>query len=221
MADVHRELLHPPIFKFMPGKYVDAFLAGSIKIGTSEEYRIPDGLDDGRADKSELVRNWRPGARKIKMSADHPFIQTLHGGDPPWKGEVGRKDPILVFDEETVLAMHSNGYIFSASKEYTPELAAKMAEKFSADACVSISDVRGFMEIVSKHESLAGRPSHLGKVDYVATNEFAEFGQTDPFKKHKAFRWQEEFRIVWAGEQPKSALYIDVPDIKPLLFRVR
>jgi hypothetical protein len=200
----------------------EQLFGGSHKDWHRGRVRIPDGLDDGRADRSEMVRDWKPGAGEIKMTADHPFIQHLYSGDPPWKGEPGREEVTMVFQGETVFAMHSNCYIFSASLEYSPELALKMVEKFSADACVSINDPRSFMEIVTRHEALAGRPSALGNVDYIATNRFTEFERGDAFKKLEAFRWQREFRILWGGKQPEPAapLLIDVPEIAPLLSRV-
>jgi hypothetical protein len=53
----------PPIYKFMDRKYVRGFLKhGRIRIGTSQEYRLPDGKDGGRSDSEELVSVWMPPA---------------------------------------------------------------------------------------------------------------------------------------------------------------
>jgi hypothetical protein len=74
-----------------------------------------------------------------------------------------------------------------------------MKEKFGADACICISDPRAFMEALSNHDMLRGRPYYQDKVTYIATNESSEYDGTDAFKKLKQFEWQKEFRTVGAA----------------------
>ena len=115
---------HPPIYKFINRRHLSGlFKRGRIRIGTSTEYRIPDGLEDGRSDANELVSNWKPGAREVVVGPDHPFIKSLYGGKPK-----PAKPVTLVFQAETVLKMQSNSYVFSASNEYSDELARPIRE---------------------------------------------------------------------------------------------
>jgi hypothetical protein len=208
----------PPIYKFMNRKYVGAFLKqGRIKIGTSEEYRIPDGFDDGRSDVQEMNRKWNTGPIDVKLTPDHPLAKVIFPGK---EGMPPDKDVTLSFKEGSVLAMVANSYIFSASQEYNDELAGKMAEVFNANACVKINDPVKFMEIITQCEPFKGRDFYLKNATYVSTNEFSDFGHADAFKKLEKFAWQREFRIIWGGEPPKAGVIIDVPEIVPLLSRM-
>jgi hypothetical protein len=50
------------LYKFLNQRYADGMLLrGIIRIGTAEEYRVPDGRDGERSDDTELKRKWQPG----------------------------------------------------------------------------------------------------------------------------------------------------------------
>jgi hypothetical protein len=188
---------------------------GSIRIGTTSEYRIPDGLDDGRSDENEVVSRWKPGETEVVAGPDHPFIKSLDGDKPR------SSQPVTIsFHAETMIITQANGYIFSASNQYSDELARQMAEKFDADACVRIDDPRAFMLALSESALLKGRPFDQWNVSYADINDFREF-RSDPFLKQKKIEWQKEFRIAWGGMAPETGSIIEVPAIIPFLSLVR
>ena len=209
----------PPIYKFMNKRYLDGFLkSGIIKIGTSAEYRVSDGLDDGRSDRNEMVDVWKPGESTTEVDDNHPFIKDLYKdrGGPSWKGKFNIK-----FSEEGGLAMQPDAFLFSASCEYNDALAQQMREKFDADACVLIEDTRAFIVGLCNTPLLQGRDCEAGMVSYQHSNESKSYVR-DSMRKLKKFEWQREFRTTWGGDDvPKVGTIITVPEIVPLLSKFR
>jgi hypothetical protein len=217
MQPVRRcRLVDEMIVKFLNSRYLNAlFENGRIRIGTAKEFRIPDGIDDGRSDPHELVTQWKMAPGKRKFAPDHPFLQQLDE-----KGRERAKTNTFVFPEGTIFSMQSDCYILSASTEYSKDLALTMWEKFDADACVQINDPQAFMLALSQHELLAGRPCAQDRVRY-GSNEVDEYTGDDLFLKRSIFEWQKEFRTVWGGlPKPNGAIIIDVPAIIPFLERI-
>jgi hypothetical protein len=150
-----------PIYKFMNSRYVDGFLdAGRIKIGSSREYRIPDGKDGGRTDPNELVTIWAPEEEFTVLAPDHPFVLFLYGGPPPWT------EPITIKGNGAKLVGRIDAYIFSASSEYSTELAVRMEKEFDADSCVIIWDPDAFAHFISEHAPLNRFRAMMGLVTY-------------------------------------------------------
>jgi hypothetical protein len=207
----------PPIYKFLNSAHVPALLRrGRLKIGTSVEYRIPDGKDGARSDPTELTRVWKPEPGLHVMGSDHPFIRYF--GTQLKPGQTLK----LWMPEDVTFRVGLTAFIFSASREYSDELAERMRTEFDADACVCISDPQRFMDLLSQHTLLHGRRSHLDFVDYGDSNEYADFGQAEPFKKLNHFAWQKEFRLVWqASNDADVGSVIEVPEVVPLLTRIR
>ena len=37
--------------------------------------RVPDGVDDGRADQNELIAKWSPPAGQVALDPEHAFMK--------------------------------------------------------------------------------------------------------------------------------------------------
>jgi hypothetical protein len=206
----------PPVYKFMNRKYVRSFLkGGTIKIGTSKEYRVPDGKDGGRSDAEELVSVWTPAAGTIEAAHEHPFFRSLI------PQPAGQTQFAVKFDEGVKIRSNANAFVFSTSGEYTEEIARRMASDFEADECVCISDPRAFGRALSKLPQFKGANVHIGYVEYGNTNEFTDYEPVNIFRKLTGFAWQMELRIVVPCQEEDESFVVDVPEIVPLLSRVR
>lgn len=109
-----------------------------------------------------------------------------------------------------------NHYVFCASRELLPEIAADLDPKY--DACVEISTPEIFMEALHKAIMSQGSGRTMGStgnVEYANRN----FGPNDiheldrhlsPFRKPERFRTQQEFRLAVPCDQTAS----------PQLFKV-
>lgn len=206
----------PPIYKFMHRKYVRDFLKhGRMRIGTSKEFRVPDGKDGGRADPQELVSNWLPKAGPMKMPHDHPFFKFIGMPIAP------ERKITFNFEEGVRFVFSPNAYVFSTSGEYTEELAARMASEFHADTCICIADPEAFGRIIAKLPVFKGASAYMNYVEYGGSNEFSDFQFVNPFRKPDQFAWQKEFRLIIDCQENDEPFIAEVPEITPLLSRVR
>jgi hypothetical protein len=216
MISLNQIAWQPPIFKFINRRYIEGLLTkGTIKIGTTEEYRIPDGIDDGRSDANESVNIWHPGASTVELDRNHPLVKGAfpNGVVPPG----GPRKINLSFAKGAKVALHMNAFLYSGSLEYDLQLAERMLEKFDADACVKIEDTRAFIFALCKTPLLSGYQCHGGVVSYVDSNVTKDY-MSNPLIKLEQFSWQKEFRWLWFGSNvPKTGVVIDVPAIVPLL----
>jgi hypothetical protein len=205
----------PPIYKFLNKAHVRSFLRnGCIRVGTSAEYRVPDGKDGARADEKELTRSWKPLPGLHVMDHDHPFIEHFGGGLKP-----GETLNVQVGDDVKFVGV-ADAFIFSTCREYSNELAERMAIEFDANACICIHDPVKFFMAVSRHPLLSKNMGGLGDVVY-ANDEEAEFGSVDPLKKLTKFAWQKESRMIWQAQKTDVGTVIEVSDIISLISQQR
>lgn len=206
------------LYKFLNARYADGMMQrGIIRIGTAQEYRVPDGREGARSDALELARVWQPGKTVITTTADHPFRKMLRKDEP-----VERDVPIdMVFEEGTKILSTGNAWIYSASEELTDGLRKRMADDFDADACIRIGDATEFAKAISAHPSFQKFDYYGNPLRYVPSYDSKGFSSIDPFAKLFEFRWQKEFRLVWDDKDaPAEGVVIEVPAITPLLKRV-
>jgi hypothetical protein len=189
--------------------------ARSKRIGTSKEYRVPDGKDGGRSDPEELVSNWTPNAGSLEVTHEHPYLKAI--GSPLQPGT----KLTLNFEEGVKFRLNANAYVFSTSGEYTEELAERMASEFDAEACVRISDPKAFCDALISIPIFRGERAYMDYVKYGETNASADFQPINAFWKLNQFAWQRELRIVIACQEDAQPVVVEVPEITPLLSRVR
>jgi hypothetical protein len=196
--------------------YIRGFLKrGIVKIGTCKEYRIPDGKGGGRSDSEELVSVWSPPAGTIEAAQEHPFFQSL-GTQPSGQGQFAVK-----FEEGVKIRSNANAFVFSTSGEYTTDLARRMASDFDADACACISHPQAFGAALATLPQLKGASVHVDYVEYGETNDFTDYQPVNVFRKLNQFAWQKEFRFVAPCQEDDESFVVEVPEIVPLLSRVR
>jgi hypothetical protein len=185
---------------------------GTIRIGTAEEYRIPDGMDGARSDKDELVTIYKPSKGRVHMPENHPFLRFFG---------FTNKSINMEFDEGVQFIMQSNAYIYSASYELTNNLRQRMASQLQADGCVKINNLPAFVAALNLTSLLKNLRHHMGYVSYEGKQVVEDYSGHDPLRKQPIFGWQKEVRLIWWGEKiPKSGEVINVPEIVPLLERV-
>jgi hypothetical protein len=204
------------LYKFLNRRYADDMMRrGLIRVGTAVEYRVPDGRTGARSDDDELKRSWQPGDVTISMGPDHPFIQGLYKGNPPWKGPVQ-----IIFDPASALISVATAWIYSASLQLSDALRKRMAADFDADACIRIDDAAEFAKGIAAHEKFSKFPYYGNNVHYVASYDTKEHSGIDPFTKLNKYRWQKEFRLVWTDDNARDGIVIEVPPITSLLRRM-
>ena len=200
------------LYKFIAERYAAGMLdLGRIKIGTAEEYRVPDGNAGGRADADELAVGWEPGSGIVDPDQADKFRKLL--------GREHAKNVQFAFAEGARITFVSNAYMYSMSWEITNEIKNRMESDFGANACIEIAAPLEFSKIISSHPLLAGRQWHLAPVDYISENVSAKIREQNPFQKLDQFSWQKETRLIWDGNAGNGEI-IDVPDARRLFKRI-
>lgn len=204
------------IYKFMESQYVEGFIKqGTVKIGTAEEFRKPDGLNDGRSDCYELVSHFSPGDEREFRIGDIPILAAISPDLVDKRIRMGGTGSILY---------QTDMYLFCASINLTKLLVRGMRDKFNCDACVEIKDAEWFASCLtarslqfqeSQYPSLESNHYYGGPVTYARSDPAA--GRINSvLQKRPEFRWQREFRFFWGGMPPRSGFLVDVPEIRSL-----
>jgi hypothetical protein len=170
------------LYKYMPLKHVDAFLAkGAVLFRNLAHFRKCE--EKGRSDLLEGLHMDHPDNPVMLRSVNNPG-QTLWAGDAAFLNSI---DPNKVF-------------VFCLSHD----LSDALFEEFRSDACVEIIDPKQFIARVTRQVRglLSFRQHGLlhGPVHYYAPNKptkaSVENPLTIPFFKHEAYSHQHEYRLV-------------------------
>ncbi len=207
-------------FKFMSSDYVEPFLElGSMKIGSIDEYREPDGKTGARADERDSVTYFEPGAGRLDHIQKKAFTKSFRFTNEP--------SVDFLFDDGASFIINETGYVFCASRYLTSSLIRKMQAKFDCDACVEISDLRAFAERVTAAVPALQNPipgtsqnCQVDRVNYRDLKAKSRFPEGDVWTKDNDYSWQKELRIYWKGQAPHQSFYPEVPDVKDLLERI-
>lgn len=148
------------------------------------------------------------------MGHDHPFIK--HFGDALKPGETLN----VQISDNVKFVGAADAFVFSTCREFSDELAERMAREFDANACICIHDPVKFFTAVTRHPLLSKTAGGLGDVVYNDEEE-AEFGGVDPMKKLTKFAWQKECRMIWEAQKTDVGTIIEVPEIVSLISRQR
>jgi hypothetical protein len=207
------------VYKFMERQYVDGFLSrGTLRIGTSEEYRVPDQYDDGRSDDLECATRFAPGAVTLPIEQVPALAHLVEEG----------RSVNLQFVEGSGFISFSDFYLFCASRRLTTLMVKRMADTFGADACVRISNLKRFAEIITgacEQFQSSDKPNFEVNTFYGGEVRYRDYDERlpkafDPMEKRTKFRWQQEFRLIWPGAAPRKGFVVSVPGICGLLKEV-
>lgn len=213
------------IYKFFDSRHLAALMdVGSIRIGTLAEFRLPDGIEDGRSDLNEGRRVWAPPQGAQSLVYDHPLRRILS----PF--ECGVVPPIIHFEEGAKIVNLTDANVFCASSKITALMTQRMRTRFGYDMAYSVIDVPEFFRAILNADSrLSSRAADDGlgdcgvsKVRYVdVPDETGYFRNNDPFEKDQAYRWQQEVRALFMGDGPHQPMLLEVPEIPRLVKLVR
>ncbi len=208
------------VYKFLKSRWADEMVSkGSVKIGTSSEYRVDDGKVGGQYDPRDSTYWFQPGDVTVLMTDGSGLARRLAPGVKIREGGIP-----ITFTKDSVINFSTLAMIYSCSCNFSDELAATMAAKFSADACVKIIDAEAFGTIVSQMGPPNGRHFSARPVTYkphemMTIDEVGDGGEV--FVKRPEFKWQDEFRFVWNILPGRDGpWFIELPEIKPLLTRI-
>lgn len=210
-------------FKFLSSRYADDLVGrGVLRIGCASEFREPDGITGARQDEYEALFTWIPNERRSIIRRDHPFIQRLFGGDPPWPE--GQEHVEFIFDEGVRLVDHAfaSAYLYCMSRDITPTLPMVMQQRFGADACVEILDVQEFSKILKRHPNLRNLHYCLGPVEYLKNySKPLRVGAFPFLYKLEAYAWQREVRIVFPSPRREAEAFVaELPNLCRYVRRV-
>jgi len=203
----------------MSSEHVNGFMTkGILKLATAHELRKLEDEVGRRGDENELRQVWdAEGTHHLDKT--HPVVTGLAGSLPPGPAP----KVILQAGKNTVVNFTWDAFLYCASIEHTPELAARMKAEFDADTCVKISDFAEFVRLISLHPELASnlRRAAVAQVQYVPSKRARKFEGLNPFEKEAGdYSWQKEIRGVFEmTPTPKVSKLIAVPSVVHLLRR--
>ena len=202
-ADPRLSQVPDRIYKFMPSRFLNAFLEGaSVRIGTIVDFRNTEahGGSKGDADENSIDIGFPQNHRHSspvnlddsRFGPARSFVNSRTGVSISG-GTVGIGRTVFRIDGK-------NNPIFCASLEFNEEIAENL--DFEYDCCVSISNVDDFLR-----QTMVGVSKHLrvdcgvscGPVIYtrrVHSLDEQKF-RMSPFEKHERFREDKEFRIMY------------------------
>lgn len=210
-------------YKFMPSKYLDAFLSGeSVKVGSIHEYQ---GIDEHEL-AAEVFGDDRiaysfkdqsdPGKQKSGPASligrggiEDPF----EGRSVMWQGKNFRRGG-TVYRNTLAVKETPNHYIFSGAWRADPKTAQRIildSKRLSPDrsdvydVCVPIISPRRFMKALASamSELLPNEQVWVtrGNVQYCRmVGDMENYPQyPNPFRKHVSFEDQSETRILFGS----------------------
>lgn len=211
-------------YKFLPARFASDFATkGILRIGTAGSFRVDDGVAGGRNDTEEFSHRFQPGPLRIK-AAKIPALKRMLEEN----GSLVDESVVIAFEDGASIVFETDCYIFCASSKITRRLAVGMAEKFGCDACVRISDVRQFAQILTEHcenlrysgiKNVPIGAFDFGVVRYLPVDPTIP-GDIDPLRKRREFRWQNEVRIIWPKAPPLEPFIVEIHELTKLLKMV-
>lgn len=172
------------LYKFSKRKYIEElFNNGSLRVAPASYYNDPSLNSAIRDD--ELVFN---GAVSVGL-----------------KSHVKLGAPINSFGRlEYSVKARTNYYVSCFASNYT----YREFDDFCADACLVIKEPRTFIKRIMKAgaEIFSGYNGFSGAVKYLDP-VVCDFTKINPsFSKHFKYAYQNEYRFVWAPEEPRMLL---------------
>ena len=198
-------------YKRVSDEFADAFLGGSVRLGTAEEFRQLEENEVGRGDRNELARTAHILCGSETLSSDHP---TLIDKVFFYKGGV-RQTVDMVTVGETAREI-LDAYLFCCS------LTVDETDTRLGEALIEIADIEEFGRRLAARSELNWREHHSGRVTYRVIEDapsLAALTPVDPFEKHESFRWQDEYRLTWAMNMWEKPMILSAPEVSDLLHR--
>ena len=204
-----------PLFKYLPKRFLDAFLArGSLRIGTLYEYRKVEQYGTVIGDADE-------GRHKTELSLAGGGVVDLATSTPEaefFRQHVLRPDQQhhrtkIVLADGARLVSHTNSqdlYIFCVSAEYRPDV----MREFGCDSCLEILHPQEFFQAVSRRIRHKGTFEGLAAVTYASkhTHYLRPHRVHPALMKEERYANQHEWRAIWTPTRPpRQPLLINVP----------
>ncbi|MDD2722526.1 MAG: hypothetical protein PHH59_00705 [Methylovulum sp.] len=214
--------------------YADQFISGELYLNSLAYFKkVEKNCDDGRADRHEAVEIWCQPKDFISMSFPANPHLDIAGEDLIEPVSMSRNDSDFLH----VFCMYAisvtpfktiNGEII-----YTEEEVIKFKEQFKIDEqCFKFGKFAVIMlasnflnKIRQSQQAFQDQGySCVGRlVDYYDDELFSgRIEEQDvPFKKHKRFSYQKEFRICFYQKtRDKKPIKIKIEDIKPFCVKI-
>lgn len=156
--DATYALVMTTVFKFTKRQYAQAAVEeGRFRFSHAAEFRVSDGIADGRSDPKELTASADIFNGEETVSSNDPrfggmFEFVMNGVDVPNQ---------MVFTGGS-LEVFDSGLLFCTALENSDDLFSRMQATFGAEAAYAISDVEEFARRIQVH--LADTESHLAEI---------------------------------------------------------
>lgn len=201
-------------YKFLNSKLVDSMMRGRIRLGSLAYYRAMEG-PQWVADRNEGVDITT--LKNFSYRRNHPQSE-LHRRKLSAMGiktEDNGADNInfigTVFTEETAPPCHIYCFSLDPFDSARKAMCEDAPQEYRYDACVEIADIDWFCRCVSNGK-IDGLPlsnvmaelyhSDVSYEKKVHRFESSEPFSVDPFSKHKQFRYQQEYRLLFLPRKP-------------------
>lgn len=198
-----------PLYKYLPRQYADILLVmGGIRVGTLFDFRKMEHAR-GVADPSE-------GTKSILARPNRDIITEDRAEKDAFFKMTGIKVNGNITVPRGVRFVHnqtsSDYFIFCTSTELSSRVKAEFE---SADACIEINDINGFLDEMTRTLNTVIPVRFLGihEVQYTKRNQHQSLTQFQDFNytrghppaliKDPSFRQQKEVRAIWS---PISAI---------------
>lgn len=209
-------------YKFLRTEHLEAFLRGQLRVGTSEEYQVPDGEVGGRGDADDCAVIWSPPPGNWTGQEAVNFLRSISSGE-----DIPNDLPVEIrVPGGVTMVWRVPWYLFCFSTSVSTELVQRMERQFGYDACVEILDVDAFALALTASDPRLRREVYRDDgwdwvsavVTYNKEHETTLSPTGTIMMKYPEYAWQNEARIAWPCRPPHQPIFVDAPSVADVVL---